>query len=395
MQVPFSRPFIPKSAISEVSKTLESGWLTTGKKTEEFESLFAQKVESKYAVALNSATAGLHLSLAAIGLTNKDAVITTSVTFFATVEVICYFGAEPILTDINPKTNLMDKKTILDCINTRCIVKKDHLIDKKTKKAVKAIIPVHLAGLACNMEEILEIAKKYNLYVIEDAAHSFPASYREKMIGSFGDLTVFSFHATKNLTTGEGGMVTTDNELFSNKLKLMRLHGMNRDSYQRSLNQGWFYEIVTLGYKYNMSDIMATIGIEQLKEVDILLKNRKAIVNLYLEELSQIPCITLPALPLENSNHAWHLFRIEIDGNLTDISRDALFERLKLRDIQTSLHFIPIYEHPYFKENYFYEANFLNASIMYQKTLSLPLFSSMKESEALYVVKCIKEIFNS
>ena len=392
MQVPFSFPSISENAIEEVTKTLKSGWLTSGKKVREFESLFANKVQAKHALSVHSATAGLHLCLAAIDLSENEAVITTSVTFFATVEVICYFKAQPILTDVDKNSHLMTKKTLLECIERECEVKNNQLFHRKTNKKVKAILPVHLAGLSCEMEDILIISKRYNLYVIEDAAHSFPTIYQNRMIGSWGDFTVFSFHATKPLTTGEGGMITTNREKFIEKIQLMRLHGIDKDAYTREKKQDWFYKILTLGYKYNMSDISASIGIEQLKESDSLYKKRKRIVDIYFQEMSSCKEIELPQKP-KTGQHSWHLFRIGIDDIKLNLNRDLFMEKLGEQGIQTSLHYIPIYEHLYIKKNYhFRKSDFQNANQMYRKTLSLPLFSAMTEKQAIYVTKSIKKI---
>jgi dTDP-4-amino-4,6-dideoxygalactose transaminase len=387
--LPFALPSISEEAIEEVTQVLRSGWVTSGPKVKQFESEFAKFVGAKEAIALNSATAGLHLALEAIGLTEKDAVITSSVTFTATVEVICYFKAQPILTDIDPINNLMTPHTLLETIEKECETKGKLLLHKKTGKIVRAIMPVHLAGYTCDMESLQEIAKQYGLFVIEDAAHAFPAIHKGKMIGAWGDFTVFSFYATKGITTGEGGMVTTNHTSLAQRIKLMRLHGINRDAFDRP---GWFYEVVEAGFKYNLTDIAAALGIVQLKESISFWERREEIAKTYNQEFAKIPGLILPPND-PNGRHSWHLYRIEIDPYKAKIGRDTLALQLKDRNIGTSLHFIPIYEHPFYKQNYqFSKKDYPNASAMYDRALSLPLFAGMNDEDVKDVVYAVKEL---
>lgn len=386
--LPFALPSISEDAIEEVVAVLRSGWVTSGPKVQEFEKNFSDFVGAKESIALNSATAGLHLALEAIGLTEKDAVVTTSVTFTATVEVICYFKAQPILTDVDSQNHLMTKETLLEAIERECEEKNGFLYHKKTQKKVKAILPVHLAGHTCDMESILEIAQKYNLFVIEDAAHAFPAVHKGKMIGTWGDFTVFSFYATKGITTGEGGMVTTKHKDHANRIRLMRLHGINRETYNR---QGWYYEVVEAGYKYNLTDIAAALGIVQLKEANQFWKRRTEIANLYNEAFSSISGIQTPASDL-NGEHSWHLYRILLDSS-AKLSRDELCLELKKRNIGTSLHFIPIFEHPYYKKTFGFNKNdYPNAKKMYETTLSLPLFAGMTNEDVSDVIYAVQDL---
>lgn len=387
--LPFALPYISEEAIEEVAAVLRSGWVTSGPKVKQFEKEFAQYVGAKEAIALNSATAGLHLALESIGLTEKDAVITSSVTFTASAEVICYFGAEPLLTDIDPVHNIMTPETLMDLINRECDWDGKSLTHKPTNKKIKAIIPVHLAGYTCDMEGILKIADRFNLYVIEDAAHAFPAKHKNKMIGAWGDFTVFSFYATKGITTGEGGMVTTNHRDHADRIRLMRLHGINRDAYNRP---GWYYEVVEAGFKYNMTDIAAALGIVQLHEANGFWARREEIALRYNVAFSDIKGIKLP-LPDENGKHSWHLYRIELDPKLAKIGRDSLVEELKERNIGTSLHFIPIFEHPYYKKTYnFNRKHFPNASKMYDKAVSLPLFAGMSDEDVEDVIYAVREL---
>ena len=327
--LPFALPSISEEAIEEVANVLRSGWVTSGPKVKQFEMEFADFVNSPIAIAVNSATAGLHLALEAIGLTENDAVITSSVTFTATTEVICYFQAEPILTDVDPINNLLTPETLLETIDRDCYWNGSNLISKKTSKQVKAIMPVHLAGYTCDMEAILSIAKRYRLVVIEDAAHAFPAVHKNRMIGSWGDYTVFSFYATKGITTGEGGMITTNDPIAADRIRKMRLHGINRDAFNRP---GWYYEVVEAGFKYNLSDIQAALGVVQLKESHAFWDRRTEIAKHYLDEFKNIKGLTLPKED-PNGIHSWHLFRVELDPKLAKLGRDSFSEELKERNI--------------------------------------------------------------
>ncbi len=387
--LPFALPLISEEAIEEVVEVLKSGWVTSGPKVKQFEKDFSEFTGAKYSIALNSATAGLHLALEAISLSEKDAVITSSVTFTATTEVICYFKAQPILTDVDPLHNVMTVENLEETVQRECEYTGQKLIHKATGKTVKAIIPVHLAGYCCDMEGILNFANRYNLTVIEDAAHAFPAIHKNKMIGNWGDFTVFSFYATKGITTGEGGMVTTSNEGYANRIRLMRLHGINRETYDRP---SWFYEVVDAGYKYNLTDIAAALGIVQLREANQFWDRREEIALRYNREFSGIKGLKLP-LPDENGRHSWHLYRIEINPNLAKLTRDELVLELKERNIGTSLHFIPIFEHPYYKKTFGYKSSdYPNASEMYERTLSLPLFAKMTDRDVADVIFSVKEL---
>ncbi len=387
--LPFALPSISEEAIEEVAQVLRSGWVTSGPKTKQFEIEFAHFIGTQEAVAVNSATAGLHLALEAIGVDENSAVITSCVTFTATTEVICYFKAEPILSDVDPITNNITVATLKDTIQSRCKWDGKILSCLKTGKTVRAIMPVHLAGYSCDMEGILELAKFYGLYVIEDAAHSFPAIHKGKMIGTWGDFTVFSFYATKGITTGEGGMVTSRHSHLLDRIKKMRLHGINRDAFNRP---GWYYEVVDAGYKYNLTDIQAALGIVQLREANQFWKRRTEIAHRYLETFQGIPGMALPPEDLDGK-HSWHLFRVKIDSEKAKVGRDTLVEELKDRNIGTSLHFIPIFEHPYYKKTFGYESkDFPVAKAMYDRSVSLPLFAGMTKEDEDDVINAVKEV---
>ncbi len=394
--LPFALPSISEEAIEEVTNVLRSGWITSGPKVKQFEMEFGDYIrsgtsENLDSIAVNSATGGLHLSLDAIGFDSDSAAITSSVTFTATCEVICYFNGEPILTDVCPETNNMTPQTLESAIHKHCIWKSGALISKKTGKRVRAVLPVHIAGYPCDMETIQSIAAKYNLYVIEDAAHAFPAIYKNKMIGTWGDFTVFSFYATKGITTAEGGMITTKHIHLGEKIRRTRLHGINKDAFNRP---GWYYEVTDSGFKYNMTDIAAALGIVQLREAGDFWDRRTWIANQYLEAWKNIPGLKLPPND-PTGRHSWHLFRIEIDPLVAKVGRDTLCEELKDRNIGTSLHFIPIFEHSYYRKKFgFNRENYPNACQMYDKCLSLPLYAAMTNQDVQDVIFSVKEILS-
>jgi dTDP-4-amino-4,6-dideoxygalactose transaminase len=387
--LPFALPSISEQAIEEVTNVLRSGWVTSGPKVKQFEMEFADYLGTQHAIAVNSATGGLHLALDAIGFDRNSAAITSAVTFTATAEVICYFGGEPILTDVDPDSNNMTPELFLQAIQERCVIKKGKLFSKNTGKQVRAVLPVHLAGASCDMDGINPIAKKYGLYVIEDAAHSFPAIYKNQMIGTISDFTVFSFYATKGITTGEGGMVTTLHSEFADKIRRTRLHGINKTAYDRP---SWYYEVTEAGYKYNMTDIAAAIGIVQLHEAHEFWERRTEIAKRYLEAFQNIKGMKLPKED-PFGKHSWHLFRIELDPSVAKLGRDSLCEELKERNIGSSLHFIPLFEHGYYKRTFQYtREDYPNACRMYDRCLSLPLFAGMTESDIRDVIQAVQEI---
>ena len=333
MKIPFHKPYITEDEISGVVEVLRSGWLTTGPRTKEFESAFADFVGSAHAVALNSGTAALHLALDAIGLKEGEEVITTTMTFAATAEVVRYFGASPVLVDIDPETMNMDVSLLEDAISS-C-------------KSPRAIIPVHYGGLPCDMDAVISIAKKHGMAVIEDAAHALPASYKGRSIGSISDITCFSFYATKNITTGEGGMAVTDNEEYAERMRVMSLHGISRDAWKRYSDEGkWYYEIIAPGYKYNMTDIAAAVGLAQLKRADEFRTRREEIASAYSEAFRDVKELQSPGVS-EDMLHSLHLYPLRLNLDMLSIDRAEFIEHLKERSIGTSVHFIPLHIHPY------------------------------------------------
>lgn len=389
--IPFALHDIDDNEIAEVVDTLKSNWITTGPKTALFEKVFSEYIGAKYSLAVNSATAGLHLALECIGLKPYDYVITTPFTFTATAEVIRYFNADPIFIDIQKSDYNIDTQKIEEFCREECFTKNAVLYYKKTNRQIKAIIPVHMAGYPCNMDKIIDIASRYNLKVIEDAAHALPSFYKGRKIGTISDITVFSFYATKTMTTGEGGMIVTNNIDYHNRMKIMRLHGINRDVWDRynSKLPNWYYEIVDAGYKYNMTDIAASLGIQQLKKLDSFHKKRKLIASLYNETIGNIEEIDIPRL--DEDSHSWHLYIIQLKSKR--FTRDDFINMLFKKGVGTSVHFIPLHLHPYYKEKYGFSTNdFPVAYKCFKRVISLPIYTKMTEQDVLKVANTIKEL---
>ena len=352
--LPFALPEIGEEEILEVTNTLRSGWVTTGPKTKEFETNFSQFLGGGVeAISVNSATAGLHLALEACGIGYGDEVITTTLTFTATAEVIRYLGADPIFVDIDPNNLNID----IDQIESKITAK------------TKAIIPVHIAGLPCDMVKIIAIAKKYNLKVIEDAAHALPAKINNIMIGQHeSDAIIYSFYATKTITTGEGGMIVTKNYDIASRCRVMRLHGISRDAFDRytSTKPSWYYEVVAPGYKYNLTDIASSLGICQLKKAYAFYHKRLAMAIKYNQELKDLPIKLPPDIKDQKTDiHSWHLYIINLET--AKIMRDDLIKLMSEHKIGTSVHFIPLHMQPYWKNKYnLKDEDFPNATKYYQ-----------------------------
>lgn len=387
--LPFSLPLIEDEEIKEVINVLKSGWITTGSKTKSFENEFAKYIGCKHAIAVNSCTAALHLALDAIGLKEGDEVITSPMTFAATAEVIRYFKAKPVFVDIDPVTMNIDPEKIEDGKVRRWEVGK-----------AKAIIPVHFAGYPCEMDKIMDIAKKNRLKVIEDAAHVFPGSFKGKNIGTIGDITCFSFYATKNITTGEGGMITTDNDEWAERMRIMSLHGISKDAWKRYSAEGsWYYEIIAPGYKYNLTDIAASIGLVQLKKANRLWERRKKIVSMYNDAFRDIAEIETPAVKMiENekmngTEHSWHLYIIKLSLKHLAIDRNRFIDELKDRGIGTSVHFIPLHIHPYYREVFGYKPEDFPVSYeAYNKIISLPMYPKMSDNDVNRVIEAVLDV---
>ncbi len=377
--LPPFRPMIGEEEIKEVVDTLKSDWITTGPKTHKFEELFKEYIGCKHAIALNSCTAGLHLSLVAIGIQEGDEVITSPFTFAATANVIVHQKAKPVFVDIEKNTYNIDPEKIEEAISDK----------------TKAIIPVHYAGHPCEMDKILKIAKAYNLTVIEDAAHALGATYKGKKIGTIGNFTSFSFYATKNITTAEGGMITTDNDELAEKVRMLSLHGISKDAWKRYSSEGsWYYEILYPGYKYNMTDVQAAIGIHQIKKLEQMRKRREEIAKRYNEAFGNMPKIIPPKVK-KHVRHAWHLYPVQINTDLLRIDRNKFIEALKAENIGTSVHFIPIHIHPYYRDRFgFKREDFTNAEYVYDREVSLPIYPKMTDKDVEDVIVAVKKIVN-
>lgn len=378
--LPFAQPDIGEPEIDEVCDSLRSGWLTTGPKTKKFETEFASFVSAKHALAVNSATSGLHLALEAIGIGPGDKVLTTVNTFTASAEVIRYLGADPIFVDIDERTLNMDIDQVRLALSAN--------------PEVRALMPVHMAGQACNMDALSTLAKEYKLRLVEDAAHALPSTYRGNMIGSIGDVTVFSFYVTKTLATGEGGMVVTDDDEIASRISTMRLHGISRDVFDRyrANKPSWYYEVIAPGFKYNMPDIAAAIGIHQLRKVRDMKDRRQDIADQYCSAFRDLP-INLPTPVIPDDEHSWHLFVIQLDLEELQISRDRFIELVSEEGIGTSVHFIPLHMQPYWRDKYALTSDqFPIASAVYHRIVSLPIYSKMTDSDVERVIEAVRNI---
>jgi dTDP-4-amino-4,6-dideoxygalactose transaminase len=375
--LPFSRPSIGKSEINKVTACLKSGWITTGALCKEFEDKFCQLTGSQQAISLNSATAGMHITLSALNIGPGDEIITPSMTFASTVNMIALSGAKPVFVDIDYGT--------LN-INT-------NLIEEKITKRTRAIIPVHFAGAPANMDKINNLARKYNLTVIEDAAHAVGTYYKGIHTGGFGHTAIFSFHPIKNITTGEGGMVTLNDAALEKKLRLLRFHGIERDAWKRYGKGGNpSYDIAAPGYKYNMPDVLAALGLAQMERWQEFNQKRTGLAQLYLEGLKDISGIDLPEVPAYDHTHAWHLFVIKVHA----VNRDEFMNRLSDYNIGYGLHFPPAHALNYIKAGYADNIGLLpETDLAAQKIISLPLFPDMREKDVEYVCKAIKEIIKN
>ena len=375
LRVPFTVPDVGEEEVDAVTRVLRSGWLTTGIQTEQFESEFRAYTGAAHALAVSSCTAGLHLALTALGIQAGDEVITTPLTFCATVQAIEETGARPVLADIGPDLNL-DISRIRDAITPR----------------TRAILPVHVAGLVCRMDGIWELARQHRLFVIEDAAHAVGARYGDVRVGAgASDATVFSFYATKNLTTGEGGMVATGNAELAARMRRMAAHGIRRAAQLGGGEPAWYYEVEARGFKYNLSDIQAAIGRCQLRKLESGVRRRSEIAHWYRERLAACEEIEIPTEP-ERGTHAWHLFIARLHLDRLSINRDQFTRELERRGIGSSVHFIPIPLHPYYRGRFGNESSFSEALRQYPRLISLPLYPGLRDQQVEEVVRAVREI---
>ncbi len=370
-EIPFHTPSIGEEEIEAVTRTLRTGWLTTGKLCLEFEDKFASYVGSPHAVTVNSCTAALHLILVGLGISKGDEVITSPYTFVATTETVLQTGAQPVFVDIQPATLNLDPDAV----------------EAAVTPATRAIIAVHMAGYPCDMEKLLAIGRKHGIPVIDDAAHALPTLLDGKKIGSTADASAFSFYATKNLTTGEGGMVTTPDPELAEKIRVLRLHGIAGDSWKRYSKGGrWFYEVVENGYKYNLTDLQAALGLAQLAKLDALDARRCDLAARYREALSEMPVILQPP-DNDRIKSAHHLFVLRLDPDRCPINRDQLIHGLQQKGIQTSVHFIPVHLHPFYKEMGYRRGMYPRAEAAYDQAVSLPLYPALADASVEFLLQ--------
>ncbi|MBE2279502.1 MAG: DegT/DnrJ/EryC1/StrS aminotransferase family protein [Ignavibacteriaceae bacterium] len=374
----FGNPLIEEDEINEVVETLRSGWIGTGPKVAKFEDQFKEYVGAKYAVAVASCTAGLHLSVISLGLGAGDEVLVPVLTFAATANAVIHSGATPVFVDVDPESMTIDLEDAA----------------RKITPKTKGIIPVHFAGRACDMKKIYELASKYNLKVINDTAHAIETEYEGNRLGGFQDIASYSFYVTKNLTTSEGGMVTTNNEEIANKIKILALHGMSKDAWKRFSDDGYkHYEVVYPGFKYNMTDIQAALGLHQLKKIDKMYERRKQIWDYYKSELKDLPLI-LPGEATHGTKHGYHLFIILIDTDKTKLTRDEVILGLHKLKIGTGVHYRALHCHPYYQEAFGYKpGDFPNAEFVSDRTLSIPFSPKLSDDDVKDVVEALKEVF--
>ena len=372
----FGAPRIEEPEIAEVVDSLRSGWLGTGPKVARFEQMFREYVGSDYALAVNSCTAGLHLSLLVADLKPGDEVITTPMTFAATVNTILHVGATPVLVDCDRETQLIDPQKIKEAITPK----------------TRAIVPVHLCGRPCDMDAIGDIARRHDLVVIEDAAHAIETVYKGQKVGNISTLTNFSFYVTKNVVTGEGGMVTTNNPDFADKIKMYGLHGLSRDAWKRFSDDGYkHYQVIYPGFKYNMMDLQAAIGIHQLQRADEWLVRRNEIWQIYNQAFADLP-IGLPALDEPDTVHGRHLYTLMVDEARCGISRDAFMNKMHQLNVGTGVHYVAVHLHPYYRETFGYEpSDFPNATWLSERTVSIPLSPKLTNGDVEDVITAVRQ----
>jgi dTDP-4-amino-4,6-dideoxygalactose transaminase len=388
MNIPFSKVSITGNESKYIDEVLRSGWLTTASKALKFEQLFAQFVGAKYACAVNSCTAALHLAVEAIGIGPGDKVLVPTLTFTASAEVVRYMGADPIFVDVEYGTGLVSPSILTKAL-------KEH-------PDVKAIILVHYAGQAAEMkvaggEGILDICRKHNVKIIEDAAHAFPTKFGDKFVGSFGDITCFSFYANKTITTGEGGMFVTNDEAIYKRAKTMRLHGINRDIWDRftSVKSSWEYDVVEPGFKYNMPDLNAAIGLAQLEQAENLREGRQRCAEYYYRELSGLTAIDLPVCYGPIENHSWHIFPLVIRPE-APLSRNEFIDKMSYEGIGVSVHYKPIHRMTYYKKTYnLTPLDYPNAEKIWKGTVSLPVYPDLTDEGLEYVCQTVKSLLDN
>jgi len=376
--IPYGRQWVTEEDIKAVSDVLRSDWLTTGPKVEEFEEAFAAKVGSRYAVALSSGTAALHAAALAACIGPEDEVITTPMTFAATANCVLYQGGRPVFSDVEPETLLVDASKI----------------EEKITPKTKAIIAVDYAGQPCDYDELKSIAKRHNLTLVADACHALGATYKGRNVGTLADMTVFSFHPVKHITTGEGGMVTTDDPELAKRVRVFRNHGITSDHRERERCGSWFYEMVDLGYNYRLPDINCALGLSQLKRLDQNVSRRRELAALYNKAFSKIEAVR-PLTQKADRKSSWHLYVVKLDLSKIRTTRKDVFSSLRDEGIGVNVHYIPVYWHPYYQKLGYKKGLCPVAEKAYEEIVTLPLFCAMSDSDAAQVVSAVKKTLQS
>ena len=378
--LPYGHQWIDEEDIKAVIEVLHSDWITQGSKVAEFEKEFANYVSARYAVAVNSGTAALHTACFAAKIEKGDEAITAPITFVASANCVLYQGGTPVFADIEADTLNIDPKEI----------------KKKITKKTKALIPVDFTGRPVDLEKILQIAKNNNLIIIEDASHALGATYKGSKIGSISDMTIFSFHPVKHITTGEGGMITTNNKEYYERLKLFRTHGITKDK-DKLLNYDgpWYYEMQELGYNYRLTDFQCALGLSQLKKIDRIIQRRREIVKKYNFEFKDIPEIKIPQINPSDSNPAWHIYMVQLNLGKLKVGRREIFEALRAENIGVNVHYIPVHLQPYYQNKYGYQpGDFPVAENYYSRAITLPVFPKMTDKDVDDVIKAVKKVIN-
>ena len=387
-QIPFAKVVCDGNELAYIREVLESGWLTTADKAHRFEKEFAALIKVPYVFAVNSCTAALHLALEALGVGPGDKILVPTMTFTATAEVIRYLGADPIFLDVEYGSCLVNDKILTQALSNH--------------QCVKAFMPVHYGGQAVSISSsngsgLFDLCKERGVRVVEDAAHAFPAKSNGRMIGEIGDVACFSFYANKTITTGEGGMLTTHDERIAHRVKIMRLHGINRDAWDRytSNKVSWEYDVVAPGFKYNMPDIAAAVGLAQLERAEFLRKERERCARFYFERLGGLDCIDLPLVHVPMADHAWHIFHIILKED-SPVSRNQFIELMAGRGIGTSVHYKPLHRMTYYRERYgLRPEDYPNAERIWKGCVSLPIYPSLSDEELDYICTSITEILGN
>ncbi len=377
--IPFHRPLIDDDDVASVVEALRSGWVTTGPRTREFETEFSNLVGSRHAVAVNSCTAAMHMAVASLGLDAGDEVVTSPYTFVATSEIIMYTGAKPVFVDVREDDANIDPDAIAAAITPR----------------TRGIMPIHVAGFPAKMDRIADIAQKHALWVVEDAAHAIETVYEGRHAGAWGTAGAFSFYPTKNITTAEGGMLVTDDEALADQARMLSLHGLSKDAWQRyETNGSWYYEVHAQGYKYNMTDVAAALGLSQMRKLDLWLERRRAYARTMTEALASNPALLTPVEPV-GATSAWHLYPLRLRPGVLSIDRREFIERLGRLGVSASVHFIPLHLQPYFQERYGYRSGqFPRAEAYYEAEISLPLYPALTPSEVDRICESVLYVAN-